>query len=99
MDIEKVVGPAIMEACDSLEVKKKHDPLELDNKIFEVKKEFEEPQLETIGKDILVNLSCIFIFSLFNSRKCKIFYLSFNCSNIRTSYLILNIVFRTLIRE
>ena len=32
-----------------------------------LKKEFEEPQLETIGKDILVNLCCIFIFSLFNS--------------------------------
>ena len=36
MVIEKVVGPAIMKACDSLEVKKEHDPLELDNKIFEV---------------------------------------------------------------
>ena len=67
MVIEKVVGLAIMEACDSLEVKKEHDPLERDNKIFEVKKEVGEPQLETIGKDILVHLCCIFIFSLFIS--------------------------------
>ena len=65
MVIEKVVGLAIMEACDSLEVKEEHDPLELDNKIFEVKKEVGEPQLETIGKDFLVHLC--FIFSLFNS--------------------------------
>ena len=45
MVIEKVVGLAIMKACDSLEVKKEHDPPELDNKIFEVKKEIGEPQL------------------------------------------------------
>ena len=47
MVIEKVVGPAVMEACDSLEVKEEHGPLELDNKILEVKKEIGEPQLET----------------------------------------------------
>ena len=67
MVIEKIVGPAIMEACDSLEVKKEHDPLEVDNKILEVKKEVGEPQLETIGKDFLVHLCFIFVFSLFNS--------------------------------
>ena len=43
-----------MEACDSLEVKKEHDPLELDKKILEVKKEVGEPQLETIGIEFLV---------------------------------------------
>ena len=67
MVIEKVVGPAIMKACDFLEVKKEHDPLELDNKIFEVKKEVGEPPLETIGKDFLVHLCFIFVFSLFTS--------------------------------
>ena len=67
MVIEKIDGPAVMEAFDSLEVKEEHDPLELNNKILEVKKEVGEPQLESIGKDILVHLCCIFIFSLFNS--------------------------------
>ena len=55
-----------MEACDSLEVKEEHDPLELDNKILEVKKEIGEPQLETIGKEFLVHLCFIFVFSLCN---------------------------------
>ena len=67
MVIKKIVGPTFMEACDSLEVKEEHDPLELDKNILEVKKEVGEPQLESIGKDILVHLCCIFIFSLFNS--------------------------------
>ena len=66
MVIEKVVGPAAMEACDSLEVKEEHDPLELDNKIFEVKKEIGEPQLETKGKNIMVHTCFIFVFSLCN---------------------------------
>ena len=65
MVIEKSIGPAVMEACDSLEVKEEQDPLELDNKMLEVKKEVGEPQLEIIGKDFLVHLC--FIFSLFNS--------------------------------
>ena len=56
-----------MEAFDSLEVKEEHGPLELDNKILEVKKEIGEPQLETIGKEFLVHLCFIFVFSLFNS--------------------------------
>ena len=34
MVIEKVVGPAIMKACDSLEVKEEHDPPELDQNDF-----------------------------------------------------------------
>ena len=55
-----------MEACDSLEVKKEHDPLELDNRILEVKKEVGEPQLDTIGKTFLAHFCFIFIFSLFN---------------------------------
>ena len=66
MVIEKVVGLAIMKACDSLEVKKEHDPPELDNKIFEVKKEIGEPQLETKSKNILVHICFIFVFSLCN---------------------------------
>ena len=66
MVIEKSIGPAVMEACDSLEVKEEHDPLELDNKILEVKKEIGEPQLETIGKELLVHLCFIFVFSLCN---------------------------------
>ena len=66
MVIEKIVGPAAMEACDSLEVKEEHGPLELDNKILEVKKEIGEPQLETIGKEFLVHLCFIFVFSLCN---------------------------------
>ena len=55
-----------MEACDSLEVKKEHDPLELDNRILEVKKEVGEPQLDIIGKTSLAHFCFIFIFSLFN---------------------------------
>ena len=66
MVIEKSIG-AVMEACDSFEVKEEHDPLELNNKILEVKKEVGEPPLETIGKDFLVHLCFIFVFSLFNS--------------------------------
>ena len=67
MVIEKIDGPAVMEAFDSLEVKEEHNPLELDKNILEVKKEVGEPQLETIGKDFLVHLCFIFVFSLFNS--------------------------------
>ena len=65
MVIEKIVGPLVMEAFDSLGVKEEHGPLELDKNILEVKKEVGEPQLETIGKEFLVHLC--FIFSLFNS--------------------------------
>ena len=67
MVIEKIDGPAVMEAFDSLEVKEEHNPLELDKNILEVKKEVGEPQLETIGKDFLVHLCFIFVFSLFTS--------------------------------
>ena len=63
---KKVDEPVVMEACDSLEVKKEHDPLELDNRILEVKKEVGEPQLDTIGKTFLAHFCFIFIFSLFN---------------------------------
>ena len=67
MVIEKIVGPAVMEACDSFEVKEEHEPLELDDQILEDKTEVGEPHLETIGKTFLAHFCFIFIFSLFNS--------------------------------
>ena len=87
MVIEKIVGPAAMEACDSLEVKEEHDPLELDNKILEVKKEIGEPQLETKGKNILVHICFIFDFSC---ATVKIFYLIAITFILHTSLILLS---------